>query len=183
MALAVNRSGTIFKKCDQANHRPGSNGGCAALMCQHTCGNPERCPHAWTLRYLVNGKQVEKSFRDKKHPTTGRVDYGSGKKAGPGLAAQAHRGQALGGHHLRRPRQDRHAELRRGVRAVHRADAGERQHASSVQAGVPDPRAFGVWGLSADVGSRLAALCSQADEVADCEPVRSDGVDGTADYS
>jgi hypothetical protein len=37
-------------------------------------------PHAWTLRYWVNGKQVEKSFRDKKHPTTGRVDYGSGKQ-------------------------------------------------------------------------------------------------------
>ena len=71
MALAVNRSGTIFKKCDQVNHRPGSNRGCAALTCQHTCGNPERCPHAWTLRYWVNGKQVEKSFRDKKHPTTG----------------------------------------------------------------------------------------------------------------
>jgi hypothetical protein len=41
---------------------------------------PDRCPHAWTLRYWVNGKQVEKSFRDKKHPNTGRVDYGSGKK-------------------------------------------------------------------------------------------------------
>jgi hypothetical protein len=31
-------------------------------------------------RYWVNGKQVEKSFQDKKHPNTGRVDYGSGKK-------------------------------------------------------------------------------------------------------
>jgi hypothetical protein len=39
-----------------------------------------RCGHAWTLRYWVNGKQVEKSFQDKKRPTTGRVDYGSGKK-------------------------------------------------------------------------------------------------------
>ncbi|MDQ2811955.1 MAG: site-specific integrase [Actinomycetota bacterium] len=32
------------------------------------------------MRYWVNGKQVEKSFRDKQHPTTGRVEYGSGRK-------------------------------------------------------------------------------------------------------
>lgn len=80
MALAVNGSGTIFKKCDRSNHRPDSNKGCASATCQHTCDSPERCPHAWTLRYWVNGKQVEKSFRDKQHPTTGRVDYGSGRK-------------------------------------------------------------------------------------------------------
>jgi hypothetical protein len=80
MALAVNGSGTIFKKCDRSNHRPDSNKGCASSTCQHTCDNPERCPHAWTLRYWVNGKQVEKSFKDKQHPSTGRVDYGSGRK-------------------------------------------------------------------------------------------------------
>ena len=80
MALAVNGSGTIFKKCDRFNHRPDSNKGCASSTCQHTCDSPERCSHAWTLRYWVNGKQVEKSFRDKQHPTTGRVDYGSGRK-------------------------------------------------------------------------------------------------------
>ena len=80
MALAVSRSGTIFKKCDTSNHRPDSNKGCASSTCQHTCDNPERCAHAWTLRYWVNGKQVEKSFKDKQHPTTGRVDYGSGRK-------------------------------------------------------------------------------------------------------
>lgn len=80
MALAVNGSGTIFKKCDRSNHRPDSNKGCASSTCQHTCDAPERCQHAWTLRYWVNGKQVEKSFKDKQHPATGRVDYGSGKK-------------------------------------------------------------------------------------------------------
>jgi len=80
MALAVNGSGTIFKKCDRSNHRPDSNKGCASSTCQHTCDIPERCQHAWTLRYWVNGKQVEKSFKDKQHPATGRVDYGSGKK-------------------------------------------------------------------------------------------------------
>lgn len=80
MALAVNGSGTIFKKCDRSNHRPDSNKGCASSTCQHTCDNPERCAHAWTLRYWVNGKQVEKSFKDKQHPSTGRVDYGSGRR-------------------------------------------------------------------------------------------------------
>jgi len=80
MPLAVNGTGTIFKKCDRSNHRPDSNKGCASSTCQHTCDHPERCSHAWTLRYWVNGKQVEKSFKDKQHPTTGRVDYGSGRK-------------------------------------------------------------------------------------------------------
>jgi hypothetical protein len=55
MALAVNGSGTIFKKCDRSNHRPDSNKGCASSTCQHTCDNPERCQHAWTLRSLMPG--------------------------------------------------------------------------------------------------------------------------------
>jgi Phage integrase family len=80
MALAVNGSGTIFKKCDRSSHRPDSNKGCASSTCQHTCDSPDRCPHAWTLRYWVNGKQVEKSFKDKQHPSTGIVDYGSGRR-------------------------------------------------------------------------------------------------------
>ncbi len=42
----------------------------------------DRCPHAWTLRYALNGKQVEKSFRDAVNENTGRVNYGSGKKLG-----------------------------------------------------------------------------------------------------
>lgn len=57
MALAVNGSGTIFKKCDRSNHRPDSNKGCASSACQHTCDTPERCQDAWTLCYWVNGKQ------------------------------------------------------------------------------------------------------------------------------
>jgi integrase len=80
MALAVNRTGTIFKKCDRSNHKPDTNKGCAVGTCQHTCEKPERCPHAWTLRYTLNGKQVEKSFKDTTNASTGRVNYGSGKK-------------------------------------------------------------------------------------------------------
>ncbi len=71
MALAVSRTGTIFKKCDRSNHKPDSNKRCATSTCQHTCDNPERCTHAWTLRYWINGKQVEKSFKDAKHPPPG----------------------------------------------------------------------------------------------------------------
>jgi integrase len=80
MALAVNRTGTVFKKCDRSNHKPDSNKNCAADTCQHTCQPTEvgKCPHAWTLRYWVDGKQLEKSFRDEIR--NGRVVYGSGKK-------------------------------------------------------------------------------------------------------
>lgn len=80
MALAVSRTGTVFKKCDRSNHKPETNKSCAVGTCQHTCDKPERCPHAWTLRYTLNGKQLEKSFKDTTNASTGRVNYGSGKK-------------------------------------------------------------------------------------------------------
>ena len=51
MALAVNGSGTIFKKCDRSNHRPDSNKGCASSICQHTCDSLKRGQHVQTLRY------------------------------------------------------------------------------------------------------------------------------------
>ncbi len=80
MALAVSRTGTIFKKCDMGDHRPETNTRCQAGTCQHTCANIERCPHAWTLRYSVNGKQVEKLFRDTVNENTGRTIPASGRK-------------------------------------------------------------------------------------------------------
>ena len=96
MALAVNGSGTFFKKCDRSNHRPDSNKGCASSTCQHTCDTPERCQHAWTLRYWVNGTQVEKSFKDNQHPTTGRVDYGSGRKLAASRTSPQPRSESSG---------------------------------------------------------------------------------------
>jgi hypothetical protein len=80
MALTVSRTRTIFKKCDRSSHKPDSNQRCADSACQHTCDDPERCGHAWTLRYWAGGKQAEKSFMDPKNPATGRVSPGSGKK-------------------------------------------------------------------------------------------------------
>jgi hypothetical protein len=80
MALAVSRTGTIFKKCDRSNRKPDSNKRRATSTCQHTCDNPERCARAWTLRYRLNGKQVEQSFKDTTHPAAGRVNDGSGGK-------------------------------------------------------------------------------------------------------
>ena len=78
MALALNRTGVVFKKCDRAGHKPDSNKACAADTCQHTCTDVERCPHAWTLRYWADGKQRERSFKDEvRH---GRTVYGSGRK-------------------------------------------------------------------------------------------------------
>jgi len=45
MALAVNRTGVIFKKCDMSNHRPETVKQCGAGTCQHTCkpGTIEKC--------------------------------------------------------------------------------------------------------------------------------------------
>ncbi len=80
MALAVHRTGVIFKKCDMSNHRPDTVKQCVSGTCQHTCpaDDVEKCKHAWTLRYWVNGKQLEKSFKDEIR--NGRVSYGSGRK-------------------------------------------------------------------------------------------------------
>ena len=64
--VAVRLQGTIFKKCDMSAHKPESNKACAAGTCQHACAAPDKCPHAWTLRYSVNGRQKKTSFRDDK---------------------------------------------------------------------------------------------------------------------
>jgi hypothetical protein len=78
--MPVKLQGTIFKKCDTAGHKPDANKACRAGTCQHTCADIERCSHAWTLRYSVSGKQVERSFKDSRNENTGRVNYGSGRK-------------------------------------------------------------------------------------------------------
>src|ERR1700728_4099760 len=78
MALALNRTGVVFKKCDMSGHKPDSNKGCGSGVCQHTCSDPEKCAHAWTLRYWADGKQRERSFRDEVR--NGRTVYGSGRK-------------------------------------------------------------------------------------------------------
>jgi hypothetical protein len=86
MALAVNGSGTIFKKCDRSNHRPDSNKGCASSTCQHTCDNPERCPHAWTLRY-GSGRKLARDWQlkvtvEKRSGDIAFADHGkSGKQS------------------------------------------------------------------------------------------------------
>jgi hypothetical protein len=78
VALALNRTGVVFKKCDRVGHKPDSNKACAAGTCQHTCSTIERCPHAWTLRYWADGRQQERSFKDEVR--NGRTVYGSGRK-------------------------------------------------------------------------------------------------------
>jgi integrase len=78
MALALNRTGVVFKKCDMSGHKPDSNKACGSGTCQHTCPDPEKCAHAWTLRYWADGKQRERSFKDEVR--SGRTAYGSGRK-------------------------------------------------------------------------------------------------------
>jgi len=75
----LDRAGVILKKCDRRFHKPSTNRACAAGTCQHTCDRPARCPHAWTLRYFANGKQLEQSFKDD-IDGQGCVRYGSGER-------------------------------------------------------------------------------------------------------
>ena len=91
-----NLQGTIFKKCDMANHRPASNKGCAAGTCQHTCANPDRCQHAWTLRYSVAGKQTEQSFKDDMTADK-RVRFGTGLRKAQDAQLELTRGKRAEG--------------------------------------------------------------------------------------
>ena len=75
----MDRAGVIFKKCDLALHKPDTNQACGAGACQHTCQAPDKCSHAWTLRYWAAGRQREQSFRDD-IDAHGRVQYGTGKR-------------------------------------------------------------------------------------------------------
>jgi len=75
----MDRAGVILKKCDRQFHKPDTNRACSSGSCQHTCERPQRCPHAWTLRYWANGKQREQSFKDDVDGQ-GRVKYGSGQR-------------------------------------------------------------------------------------------------------
>ena len=75
----MDRSGIIFKKCDITLHKPDTNRACRAGTCQHTCKTPDKCGHAWTLRYWAAGRQREQSFRDDTDGH-GRVQYGTGRR-------------------------------------------------------------------------------------------------------
>jgi hypothetical protein len=89
---------TIFKKCSRENHRPESNKGCANGTCQHTCepSGIERCPHKWTVRYVVNGTQREKSFADEIDAGK-RVRYGTGLKKARDFQLELTRGKRAQG--------------------------------------------------------------------------------------
>jgi len=89
---------TVFKKCSLDLHRPESNKGCAGGTCQHTCeaSGVERCPHKWTVRYVVNGVQREKSFADEMDAGK-RVRYGTGLKKARDFQLELTRGKRAQG--------------------------------------------------------------------------------------
>jgi Phage integrase family len=89
---------TIFKKCSREFHRPESNQGCANGTCQHTCETAgiEKCPHKWTVRYVVNGTQREKSFADEIDAGK-RVRYGTGLKKARDFQLELTRGKRAQG--------------------------------------------------------------------------------------
>ena len=73
---------TILKKCDRTWHKPGSNRGCAAGSCQHTCEawQVPDCPHKWTVRYSVNSRQREQSFGTLDEAQTFQLTLSTGKR-------------------------------------------------------------------------------------------------------
>jgi integrase len=89
---------TIFKKCSVEFHRPESNKGCANGTCQHTCeaNGTERCAHKWTVRYVVNGVQREKSFADEIDAQK-RIRYGTGLKKAQDFQLELTRGKRAQG--------------------------------------------------------------------------------------
>ncbi len=73
---------TIIKKCDRGYHKPGSNKGCAAGTCQHTCEPAQvpDCPHKWTVRYSVSSRQREQSFGSLTDAQTFQLTLSTGKQ-------------------------------------------------------------------------------------------------------
>jgi integrase len=73
---------TIVKKCDRTYHQPGSNKGCGAGSCQHTCEawQVQDCPHKWTVRYSVNSRQREQSFTTLAEAQTFQLTLSTGKR-------------------------------------------------------------------------------------------------------
>jgi integrase len=73
---------TVLKKCDRTFHSPGSNKGCAAGSCQHTCEawQVPDCPHKWTVRYSVNSRQREQSFLTLDEAQTFQLTLSTGKR-------------------------------------------------------------------------------------------------------
>jgi len=73
---------TVLKKCDRRFHKPGSNKGCTAGTCQHTCdpGQVAGCPHKWTVRYSVASRQREQSFLTLDEAQTFQLTLSTGKR-------------------------------------------------------------------------------------------------------
>jgi hypothetical protein len=74
--------GIIKKKCDRAYHKPGTNKGCSAGTCQHTCdpAQVENCAHKWTVVYSVSSRQREQSFATLAEAQTFQLTLSTGKR-------------------------------------------------------------------------------------------------------
>ena len=93
MALAVNRTGVIFEKCDLSNHKPDTNKNCAAGTCQQhmrqaRCDKPDTC--APTRMYRLEHRAFDWYSGAE---TTGRTEtavdaYNAGTENWPYLGCQ-----------------------------------------------------------------------------------------------
>lgn len=68
-------TGVVLKKCD--------------------CKVKRTCAHGWTLRYYIDGKQKEQTFKDTVD-SSGHRQYGSGKQLAQDAAAAMYRGKRAG---------------------------------------------------------------------------------------
>lgn len=154
--------GTIVKKCDMALHRPDSRQACRAGTCQHTCADPGRCRHAWTLRYWAGKRQRELSFTDELD-ASGRPRYGSGRKLAQDAQLKiAHDKRAQVFIDPRRGHAEFTAECERWIGRLAGTESTKAQYRSVLNAHVG--RVFTGW--------PVAAVAQARDEVADLLAVR-----------
>jgi hypothetical protein len=114
---------TIVKKCDRANHRPGSNKQCASRTCQHTCDptQVESCNHKWTVRYSVNSRQREQSFASITEAQTFQLTLSTGKQTQGQMFTDPRAGLATF-LPLCRPFVDKIARASAGTKATYRSN-------------------------------------------------------------
>jgi hypothetical protein len=130
-----------------------------AGTCQHTCTTPDKCGHAWTLRYRPAGRQREQSFRDD-IDDHGRVRYGGGKRKAKDAQLKVEHDKRAEGEsfiHPRAGREDFGAAVDAWISRLARAD-GTRTCYVSVA---------GKWVKPAFEGRTVAQVASDRERVAD----------------
>jgi len=91
VALALNRTGVVFKKCDMAGHKPDSNKACGSGTCQHTCADLRS---ARTRGRCATGRTAGSVSAASRTRSATAVRSTERPEASAGRAVEADRGQA-----------------------------------------------------------------------------------------